>query len=165
MKQDKFLLGILAGIVLLVAAALALFFIRQPAQDYLTEDTPSAVVHNYVYAIQQHDYDHAYGYLADNRNKPSPAAFRSALYPQFSNYPGAGVRITSETVIENGDSPSEAIIDLVILQSSGGPFEGSYRSNDSARLVEQDGEWKITYMPYPYWGWEWYGQGKDFLPD
>ena len=48
MKQDKFLTGILIGVGALVVLALVLFFTRQDKRDYLPEDTPEGVAHNYV---------------------------------------------------------------------------------------------------------------------
>ena len=65
MKQDRFLTGILIGIAVLVVIALAVFFLRQGSQSYISEDAPEGVVHNYVLAVLNDDYEKAYGYLAD----------------------------------------------------------------------------------------------------
>jgi len=45
MKQDRFLVGILVGIGVLVVIALGLFFTRQDKQEYISDDTPKGVVH------------------------------------------------------------------------------------------------------------------------
>jgi hypothetical protein len=50
MKQDRFLTGILIGVVVLVVAAVGLFIFRGGEQTYLDENTPKAVVLNYVLA-------------------------------------------------------------------------------------------------------------------
>ena len=68
MKQDRFLTGILVGIAVLVATALVVFFIRQDTQSYVAEDAPEGVVHNYVLAVLNDDYEKAYGYLAELDN-------------------------------------------------------------------------------------------------
>jgi hypothetical protein len=57
MKQDRFLLGILVGIGVLIVVALALFFTRQDNQDYVSDTTPEGVVHNYALALYKDDYD------------------------------------------------------------------------------------------------------------
>ena len=67
MKQDRFLVGILIFIGVLVVVALALFFIRQDNQVYVADDTPDNIVRNYALALQKQDFQRAYTYLADNR--------------------------------------------------------------------------------------------------
>ena len=71
MRQDRFLTGILIGIAVLVVIALAVFFLRQGSQSYISEDAPEGVVHNYVLAVLNDDYEKAYGYLANLDNKPT----------------------------------------------------------------------------------------------
>ncbi len=64
MKQvDRFLLAIIAGVVLLVVVALAMALTRTP-QGYLPDTTPDGVAHNYLLALKQGDSARAYGYLA-----------------------------------------------------------------------------------------------------
>jgi hypothetical protein len=79
MKQDRFLTGILIGIAVLVVVALAVFFIRRDNQSYISEDSPEGVVHNYVLAVLNGDYQKAYGYLADLDHKPTYEQFRDAF--------------------------------------------------------------------------------------
>ena len=55
MKQDRFLIGILIGIVILVVAALTVFFTRKDNLIYVTEETPEGVVQNYVVALHKRD--------------------------------------------------------------------------------------------------------------
>ena len=83
MKQDKFLTGILIGVGMLVLLALVLFFTRQDKRDYLAEDAPEGVAHNYVLAVLNKDYEKAYGYLADLKYKPCllyTSAFRACSF-------------------------------------------------------------------------------------
>ncbi len=79
MKQDRFLTGILIGIGVLVLSALLVFFMRKDTQTYISEDQPEGVVHNYILAILNKDYEKAYGYLADLDNKPSFEEFRDSV--------------------------------------------------------------------------------------
>ncbi len=62
-KTDKFLIGIVAGIVLLVIVAFAVVLSR-PEPTYRTDNAADAVAHNYLLALWQQDYDRAYSYLS-----------------------------------------------------------------------------------------------------
>ncbi len=61
-STDKFLVGIVAGIIVLVVLAFAVTLAR-PEPTYQPEDTPEGVVHNYLLALQKEDYERAHGYL------------------------------------------------------------------------------------------------------
>jgi hypothetical protein len=43
-----------------------------------------------------------------------------------------------------------------LIYASSDPFSSSYKNLDHAALVRQDGEWKITSMPYNFWDYNWY---------
>ncbi len=62
-SSDKFLIGIVAGIGILVIAAFAAVLAR-PAPAYQSDDAPEGVVHNYLFALQKNDDARAYGYLS-----------------------------------------------------------------------------------------------------
>jgi len=62
---DKFLIGIVAGIILLVVVVFLVVLLR-PDPEYLDEDTPEGVVHNYLLALHKGEYEHAFIYLATN---------------------------------------------------------------------------------------------------
>jgi len=155
MKRDRFLIGILVGIFLLVVVALVVFFIRQDSQEYVAETTPDGIVHNFFFAYHQGDYQRAYAYLADGENKPSFSEFRSRLSQDGGRSSEAGVQITGYDIVENEDGGQGAYVDLVILYSSSGPFDTGYRTYETVTLVDQDGEWRIQDMSHWYW-WDWY---------
>ena len=77
MKNDRFLLGILIGIGLLVALALGLYFLRQEGPAYREDQTPAGVVHNYITAVQLGDYERALEYSLLSLN------FRSEITPKY----------------------------------------------------------------------------------
>ncbi len=159
MKNDRFLLGILIFIGLLVVTAVALFFARGAQQEYLPADTPEGVVHNYALALSQGDYEQAYGYLAEGKGKPTLTQFTS-VFSGADMIGNVGIRIASTDVIEaSGDTPETAIVRLTVIHGSSGPFDSGYTSDEPATLQLQNGGWKIQYMPWPYWSFDWY-EGK-----
>ena len=152
MKHDRFLLGILVFIALLVAAALTLFFTRQDMQTYGAEDTPEGVIRNYVLALQNRDFERAYGYLADKDNKPTLDAFLQAFLNRQLDISGAAIQIGSVEMIGS----DQAMVEVTIVYAATDPFSTGWSSNETALLIEQNGAWRISSMPYPYWGWDWY---------
>ena len=160
MKQDRFLVGILIFIGVLVVAALALFFFRQGNQVYVADDTPDNIVRNYALALQKQDYPRAYTYLADNPAKPSYDAFRRAFLTNQLNTSTNALQVGSVQYL----SSSEAAVNLTILYASFGPFSQGSSSTDTATLVQQGGSWKISYMPYPYWSFDWQVPQPTLMP-
>ncbi len=149
--KDRFLLGIFIGIGVLVVTALILFFIRQGQSSYGDESTPAGVLQNYFLAIQKHDYERAYGYVAEQPGKPSLDLFRQS----FLTYSDQGATI-SNTPVEINDTildeqKQTAVIQVTMLHSGQDLFGTGYRTNDTATLALKNGAWKITRAPYPYW--------------
>jgi hypothetical protein len=152
MKQDRFLTSILVGIALLVVVALAVFFIRRDKQTYVAEDTPEGVVHNYVLAVLNGDYQKAYGYLADLENKPTYEQFRDAFIKGVVNPNNSAVDIGDSEI--NTDTAS---VDVALIYNPSDPFSTGYRDVQRAILVKQGQAWKLSSMPtYYYWDYSWY---------
>ncbi len=152
MKQDRFLLGILVGIGLLVVISVIAFFARQRQVVYRPEGDPAGVVHNYVLALQQGDFQRAYSYLADSPNKPDAARFQQDFASGKLDLSNAGVEVGDAST--SGDLAS---VSVTLVHTNRGPFEsGSWREYQTATLLRQNGAWKISNFPYPYWGWDWY---------
>ena len=156
MKQDRFLLGILAGIAVLIVIALALFFARQDTQVYRTDGSPSAVVFNYVLALSNEDYEKAYTYLADQENKPTYEEFRQSFLSGMIYYENVGVDVGEEHIDED-----IASVELNLIYGSSDPFSESYRNVERATLTRQAGAWKLTGMPYQFWSYSWYEEKFD----
>jgi len=152
MKQDRFLTGILVGIGLLVVVALAVFFSRRDMQTYISEDAPEGVVHNYVLAVLDKDYEKAYGYLAELEYKPTYEEFRRAFLNGEVNPDNQAVDIGASDI--EGDI---ATVELELIYNSSDPFSTGYRNMMTADLVRQGGAWKLTLMPqYNFWGYNWF---------
>ena len=153
MKQDKFLTGILIGIGVLILVALVIFFTRQQdKQAYVAETTPDGVVHNYVLALLNKDYQKAYGYLADLANKPTFETFRKSFATGNLAPFSAGIKIGKVDI-----TGEDATVEVSMIYSSSDPFSSGYNNVGSAQLVMQNGIWKISNMPaYTLWDYSWY---------
>lgn len=152
MRQDRFLTGILVGIAALVVVALAVFFIRKDSQSYIAEDQPEGVVHNYVLAVLNGDYEKAYAYLADLDRKPTYEEFRDAFITGMVNPNNSAVDVGESEI--NGDTAS---VEVAMIYNPSDPFSTGYRDVQRAILVRQGGAWKLSSMPtYYYWEYNWY---------
>jgi hypothetical protein len=151
MKQDKFLTGILIGIGVLILLALVLFFTRQDKRDYVADTTPEGVVNNYVLAVLNKDYQKAYGYLADLEHKPTYEQFRQSFFNGMVNPGDVGVDIGG---VETHND--ETIVTINVYYSSSDPFSSRYSNTERALLVKQNGDWKLSSMPYNFWDYGWY---------
>jgi hypothetical protein len=152
MKQDKFLTGILIGIGALILLALGLFFMRKDGQrEYVADTTPDGVVHNYVLAVLNKDYQKAYDYLADLEHKPTYEEFRQSFFNGMVNPSDTGVDIGSAEI-----NKSEAVVNLSIYYSNNDPFSSRYANQDRALLTQQNSKWKLNSMPSNFWDYNWY---------
>jgi hypothetical protein len=144
-KTDLFLVGIVAGIVLLVVATLFVA-LRRPAPTYQPEDTPEGIAHNYLLALEKNDYDRAYGYLSPtlpgypaDSDKFVHSLNRNRWAFRFDEE--TTVSISGATITDN-----RAIVRATINRFySGDLFGGGVStSNFNLYLHEENGAWKIT---------------------
>jgi hypothetical protein len=152
MKQDRFLMGILIFIGVLVVAAVTLFFLRKGTTAYQPDDTPGNVVFNFALAIQQNDLERAYGYLADQDGKPTKTAFLQSIQNGYLNVTGNALQVGKVTTV----GQDNASVDVTIQYLGSGPFDSGYSNPGQAVLVRQNSAWKILSMPYPYWSGDWF---------
>jgi hypothetical protein len=154
MKSDRFLLFLLIGIAVLVLAAVGMFLARSGAQQtYGEETTPEGVLHNYFIAVQKQDYQRAYSYLSDEtKGKPTLGAFQTDLTSMQTEMYRTGVEI-GDVQINN----KTAVIAITIVHNVEGLFSTPYREVQSISLKLEKGNWKITFVPYPYGDYGWYG--------
>lgn len=150
MKQDRFLIAILGFIGLLVAVALVLFFLRQDANKYGPEDAPDGVVRNYIIALYKNDFERAYSYLQDSDSKPDYLEFQQAFLGDRFEISSVSAKISEVEILSN-----QAFVQLTVTHGGTDPFQGTWSNKESALLTLQEDGWKITEMPYPYWGWDW----------
>lgn len=159
MKNDRFLVVIVAGIALLAVLAVSLFLVRRGQVSYQPDDTPEGVVHNYTLALYQENYERAYGYLADLPNKPTLEQFRQSFYNQLLSNVQTSLKIEDSHI--NGE---DARVTVALTHSQGDPFSAPYRDLQSALLTRQNGAWKLKSMPYPFWMYDWYQENPKAIP-
>jgi hypothetical protein len=159
-KQDRFLVAILAGIGLLIVVAVVVVMSQSSGgEQYLSDNTPRGVVHNYFLALQRKDYEKAYGYLSDElKNKPDLDRF-------IIDISNAGIdREASLKIGDISQTDGYAEAELAITNYRTGDIfnSGRYTTDDSA-VLRQDtsGEWRLIQFPYPYWVWQWNEEPRD----
>ena len=150
LKQDRFLIAILAAVGILVISALLVFFLRQGSDEYGSEDTPEGVVRNYILAIHKEDFESAYKALQDDPDRPSYQEYQQSFLAGRLDTSNVSVRITEAKI--TGDN---AVVKLILTHGGNRFLDGSWSEKGSAVLVLQNGNWKLVEMPYPYWAWEW----------
>ena len=147
-KTDKTLIGIVAGVILLVVVAFGVA-LSKPKPTYQAEDTPEGVAFNYLFALQQEDYERAYGYL-------SPAI---KGYPRNAEAFADDIRDSSWTFSRLSDSSTSVEIesaklngkraDVTMLETrfyEGDLFNsGTYTYGFEVTLrQDENGVWKIV---------------------
>lgn len=150
---DRWLIGIIVLVAVIVIAALGVVLTTdEPA--YLTEDTPEAIVHNYLLAIQREDDDRALSYLAPTLSG-LPADGREMA--ESISYE-AGILRNASFSVQSGEPESDGSVRVAVVVTSyeGDGILGSSRDTRNYRLwVRQEGAtWKLI-DGNGFWGWSW----------
>ncbi len=157
MKKDRFLIVILIAIVILIGSTTILLFTQQGKKSYSDGDTPENVVNNYALSLFNHDYRKAYSYLADKEYKPTYNEFSESFMNTYSTNVDEMALNVGEAEI-TGDNASVTIYIL-----SKGQSLSISRSNNSAQLIYQDGDWKmIDAGSYNLWNYNWYQEPYEY---
>ncbi len=154
-STDKFLIGIVAGIVLLIIVAFVVTLAR-PEPTYQAEDTPEGVAHNYLLALQQEDYERAYGYLSPTLEGYPVSAEEFARDVRDHSWSfrldeDITLAVESSRVIGN-----RAVVDVRESRFYDGDLFDSSQSTTvfEMELQLEDGEWKIVHSNC-YFAWCW----------
>jgi len=156
MKQgsNKFLIGIVIGIILLVS-------LRRPAPEYQAEDTPEGITHNYLLALQEANYQRAFGYLSPTLEHPADLeTFVEDIEDsawEFQLNQNASLAIESSEMT-SGSRATVSVRSTVF--NNGGLFSGNPNSRSfKMRLENQDGQWELVDGDL-YWSYCW-GSGDN----
>lgn len=119
MKKDRFLLGILIGIGILVLLAVVRVLTYSPAEmTYGEETTPQGVVHNYLVAVYRQEYERAYSYLADKAKKPTLDGFRRSFLMGMVDPKQAMVQVGKAEIVDE----TQARVEVNIIYVSSDPI-------------------------------------------
>lgn len=143
-KPDKFLIGIVAGIVLLVVVAFVVVLAR-PEASYQPEDTAENVVFNYVLALNKMEYGRAYGYVSPTvPHYPADAAeFERHVDRPYSYYDNRSFSVGSSnitddyTVVYLNETYTSRPRPLAFLDNY------QYTNTFYFRVKQENGAWKI----------------------
>ncbi len=169
-RQDRFLLSILAGIGVLVLFSLVLFFVRRGEPVYGPEDTPQGVLQNYLVALSKDDYQRAFRYVAGPPGTTDPN--QSPGLPDFEQFRQFFLVETrgqiSNTGLQIGEvrllADDSASISVTVLHTSGSLFNSVSRDSQQAQLIRENGQWKLVQAPYPFWSYAWSAPGPRAKP-
>ncbi len=141
---DKFLIGILVGVVVLLVVTFILVLTR-PEQKYISEEKPDGVVHNYFLALKKGDYERALEYLSsDLKHAPKNV---DDFIDDIDHYFFINLKKdTSITVKLKHESDTNAWVTVrEIVFSSDGIFSSSqYETIFDMKLHLEENEWKLT---------------------
>lgn len=145
-KVDRFLLGIVGGVVVLIVVALVLVWQTPAALDYQAEDMPEGVAMNYLLALQREEYERAYNYLApDLPHYPADAGkFFVDVQPSCFNNRERSEDLAIEDVNIVGQ---QAIVTMVETVYYGEPnlfSSNSYKREVAVTLKQIDGRWYVS---------------------
>jgi hypothetical protein len=146
-STDKFLIGIVVGIVLLVVAAFVVTLTR-PEPTYQAKDTPEGVAHNY--------HQRAYGYLSPTLKGYPVSAERFAEDVEDSSWL---FRLDTDTTLAVESARVTANRAVVKVRESRFYSGDLFDSSQSTTIFEiklqlEDGGWKIVDADY-YFAWCW----------
>ena len=153
--NDRFLLGIVAGVVLLVVLAFAAARL-QPEPSYLPEGSPEASAHNYLLALEREDWSRAHGYLSPSLIcYPATAA---VLIDDLSEE-GARNRDFEGVELRVGATSVEGDLALVTVREArywtGGLFDSGQSTSDFEMKLRREADaWRILRSDR-YWWWAW----------
>lgn len=154
---DKFIMGIVAAVALLVIIAFTVAFLRP--RTYQPDDTPEGVAHNYLFALGQGDYARAYSYLSPRLAgyPPSAEAFADTVWSNRWRFRLDDNSITLKVTSARRVTDERA---FVSVDERRWHQDGLFRNSSSTHTFEmvlrqEEGQWKII-ASNSYWApcWE-----------
>ena len=151
-SKDRFLIGIVVGVLLLVIVAF-IVVLRRPEPTYRADDSPEGVAHNYLLAVRQGEYERAYGYLSPTlKGYPTNAAqFANDIEQQRWLFRlDDDVTLAIESAQINGDEAAVVIQETTFY--SGGLFNSNqYTNRFNLYLIRSGNSWVIDKADSYWW--------------
>jgi hypothetical protein len=149
---DRFLIGIVAGAVLLVLAGVAAVFLagRAPATPTADPDSPAGVVQAYVEAVRAASPDRAYALLSrEAQAATSLDQYRRQLLRPYAPE-DSDVRLLIEPATVGADT-AEVKVTISRFAPRPEPFSaGTYHRTVTVQLAKEDGVWRIKQPTAPF---------------
>lgn len=154
-SSDKFLIGIVAGILVLIVVAFIIILTR-PEPTYQSEDTPEGIAHNYLLALQNEEYERAHSYLSPTLLH-YPRTVEDFIHDvernswRFRSNLDTTLSVDSAKIIGN-----RAVVEVRESSFRGGDLFDTSQSlyNFEMDLQVEEGVWKIVSSDY-YFAWCW----------
>lgn len=147
---DRFLIGIVVGALVLIAAGVIVVFTagRTPRSAPADPASPAGVVQGYLEALQAGDQDRARPFLT--RSAQAAADRARERFPSPSEPPGMARRFLIEPVRVTDDT-AEVKVTISTFSAQSDPFSTStYHREVTVRLIREDGAWKVSQPVEPY---------------
>ena len=147
--QDRFLLAIVAGTILLVLASIVVVFVFGRARTAPPPDpnSPAGVVHAYVEAARAGDVERARSHLSRTARAEAESRDRQNAYRPSRD---DNIRIVVETVSMT-ETTAEVKVTISRFYARSDPFSSSTSHYDTTvRLIREDGAWRISQPIEPY---------------
>ena len=151
-RSDRFLAGIIAGSVLLIALAVAAVFLagRRPPRPPADPSSPAGVVQAYVEAIRSGDLQRAHGYLSRAAQASLPLSTYRERFPRHVEPTSSDQRILIEPIVIEADR-AEVKVTISRFSARSDPFSArTFHRDVTVRLVREDGAWRVDQPAEPY---------------
>ena len=157
--SDKLLLGIVAGIILLIIISLIVVN-RRPLPQFQGQNTPEGVVHDYLLALQLSDYETAYNLLSPQIAYPADV---NEFYDSLKETPWEfTVSQNYSQIIESSERISDNSVAVIVreIYNTNSLFSGDdYFTTFRMRVEENGGGWKLV-SGERYWSTCWGAENK-----
>lgn len=135
-RPERILVVVIIALVIVAVAVLVLSVGRRV--DTYDSSTPEGAAQAYLNAAFEGDFDKAATFFEPTSD--CDAADLDRAYLQNN------VRIS---LVETITEASRSRVRISVEISSGGPLGGVYREEHTLRLVQSDGQWLLTGVPWP----------------
>lgn len=149
---DRFLIFILAGIGLLIlAAVVSVALLKSPAPEPAV-NSPSGVVKQFLVAIDKEEYNQAYSLLTGDMTKEATLnEFMNFNTRQYGYREQLRYQLGAENI--NGNSATVRVTITSYYENSSPFGSNQYSYQEVFRTERLDGNWQISYLPgrfFPY---------------
>lgn len=136
-KNANFYLAILVSLIFAVALVFAIS--TDSSVKTLSNGTPEKLVQEYLDAVN------------DGRNEDAAALFSSSSSCTVDDIDRAYIDTSAQVILDKvvTNDETHAIVYISIQRSDGPLMSDPYVDKENYRLVKQDGQWKLSGIPWP----------------